>query len=141
MAKKKITIESTGKTAAYAAVGRRKRAVAKVRFYIGAGENTINGKPAVQACQTVLQKKKTMLPLTLAGLTDQYHYSAKVVGGGVNGQIDAVMHAVARSIGKMSEALNTTMSQNGLLTRDPREKERKKYYRVRARKMPQFAKR
>lgn len=133
--------EVASKTAAYAAVGRRKRAVARVRLYVGKGDNLINGKAAQDYCHTINQKKKLAKPLSLAGLTEEYHYSAKVIGGGINGQIDAVVHAVARSVAKMSDSLHATMAQNGLLTRDPREKERKKIYRVRARKMPQFAKR
>ena len=137
----KIEDNTVQKTASQLAVGRRKRAVARVRVYVGKGESTINGKLANDYTQTINQKKKLALPWILAGLTDNYHYSAKVVGGGINAQIGAVVHASARCIAQMSESLHSTMAQNSLLTRDPREKERKKIYHVRARKMPQFSKR
>jgi len=133
--------EENQTSAAYAAVGRRKRAVARVRLHIGEGENMINSKPAPDFCHTINQKKKLVVPFTVAGLTGKYYFTAKAVGGGINGQVDAVVHAISRCIAQMSESMHTTMSQNGLLKRDPREKERKKIYRVRARKMPQFSKR
>lgn len=132
---------STDKPIAYFAVGRRKRSIARIRMYLGEGENSINGKPAIEYCQTLDEKKKLAQPLIASGLNEKYHYSAKVIGGGIAGQIGAVTHGVARCIAKMSEGLHSTMAQNGLLSRDPREKERKKYYHVRARKMPQFSKR
>ena len=127
--------------AEYASVGRRKRSVARVRVYAGVGENIINGKNDQLACHTINHKNKLANPWILGGLNGKYYYSAKVVGGGVSSQIDAVVHAVARCIAKMSDSLHSTMAQNSLLTRDPREKERKKIYHVRARKMPQFSKR
>ena len=101
----------------------------------------IKPKPILTLQVMINQKKKLALPFSLTGLTGTYHYSAKVVGGGPNSQIDAVVHGLARTVAKLSESMHSTMAQNGLLTRDPREKERKKIYRVRARKMPQFAKR
>ncbi|MEI7603718.1 MAG: 30S ribosomal protein S9 [bacterium] len=141
----KTTVKTTNETnqaaVVKAAVGRRKRAVARVRMYLGEGESLINGKPANDFCHTVNQKKQIANPLIVSGLTEKYYYSAKVVGGGINGQVGAVAHGISRCIAELSDSLRTTMSQNGLLRRDPREKERKKIYRVRARKMPQFAKR
>jgi small subunit ribosomal protein S9 len=132
---------TTGQAVLYVGVGRRKRSVARVRVYAGESENLINGKLAADYTQTLEQKKKLIVPFTLSGLTGKYFYTAKVIGGGPNSQIEAVIHGVSRAIAKMSDSLKATMSQNGLLTRDPREKERKKIYHVRARKMPQFSKR
>ena len=141
----KNTIQKTEvnqtKSIAYFAVGRRKRAIARIRFYAGAGDNLINGISSLKYCQTLNQKKVLVVPMKISGLNDQYHWSAKVVGGGIAGQIGAVVHGVSRCIAKMSDTMRTTMSQNGLLLRDPREVERKKIYKVKARKMPQFAKR
>ena len=137
----KIEDNTTQNTAAHFAVGRRKRAIARVRVYVGEGNSTINGKSTADYSQTINQKKQLAFPWITSGLAGKYYFTAKVIGGGINSQIGAVTHGVSRCIAQMSEALHSTMAQNSLLTRDPREKERKKIYHVRARKMPQFSKR
>jgi small subunit ribosomal protein S9 len=123
------------------AVGRRKRAVARVRMYAGSGDILINGKKLNEYLTTETQIKEFMMPLNLAGMTEGHYFTAKVIGGGPSGQMEAVRLGIAKCISKVNEDLKKAMRQNGLLTRDPREKERKKIYHVGARKSPQFSKR
>lgn len=123
------------------AIGRRKRAVARVRFYAGKGESKVNGVKLEKYVVSDFQLKDFLKPLELAGLTEDHYFTAKVIGGGVSGQIEAVKHGLARCIAKINEDLKKSMRSGGYLTRDPREKERKKVYHVGARKSPQFSKR
>ncbi|MGI6103103.1 MAG: 30S ribosomal protein S9 [Patescibacteria group bacterium] len=123
------------KTSYVAAVGRRKRAVARVRLTTGTGKVTINGKE-IAAEQPVVRQ-----PLTLAGVADKVDVSAKVLGGGVNGQLEAVRHGIARALVAYQADFKSALKKAGLLTRDPREKERKKPGLKRARRAPQWAKR
>ncbi len=123
------------------AIGRRKRAVARVRMFNGKGEILINDKPVKEYVSSEAQLKEFMKPLELAGMTDGHYFTAKVIGGGMSGQIEAVRLGIARCVSKVNEDLKKTMKTAGLLTRDPREKERKKVYHLGARKGPQFSKR
>lgn len=123
------------------AVGRRKRAVARVRMYAGKGEVVINDKPIQKIITNPVRLKEFMQPIVSAGVNDTQMFTAKVVGGGSNGQLEAVRMGIARCIAKINDDLKRTMRQGGHLTRDPREKERKKVYHVRARKSPQYSKR
>lgn len=133
---KKVTVE-----ALQYAVGRRKRSIARVRMVAGKGEITINGKPAKAYTGSEAQLKEFLKPLVVAGMTDTHDFVATVIGGGVTGQLGAVQLGVARCIAKINDDLKKSMRQNSLITRDPREKERKKVYRIGARKAPQFSKR
>lgn len=123
------------------AVGRRKRSVARVRMYEGNGEIIINDKPIEEYAPTKAKLTEVLKPLELSGVREGHKFTVKVVGGGITGQLDATKHGIARVIAKMNEDLKKTMKQGGFLTRDPREKERKKVYHVRARKSPQYSKR
>lgn len=121
--------------------GRRKNAVARVRLVAGSGKITVNGKPAEQyfprlALQTILQQ-----PFTAANTAGRYDIVATVVGGGIAGQAGAVRHGIARALARSDESLRSPLHKDGLLTRDPRMKERKKYGRKRARKGFQYSKR
>lgn len=122
--------------------GRRKTAVARVRLYPGTGTVTVNGKTIVEYFGgRQLHELVVMQPLRLTGKTGQYNVSVKVVGGGTSGQAGAVRHGIARALIQADEALRPALKKNGLLTRDPRMKERKKPGLKRARKAPQYTKR
>lgn len=123
-------------------LGRRKSATARARLVNGKGNVTINGKPAAE----YLSANTTMLaqltdPLALIGKQQEFDISLVVSGGGLNGQIDASRLAIAKAISVMNEDLRGTFKKAGLLKRDPREKERKKYGLKGARKKEQFSKR
>ncbi len=123
-------------------LGRRKSATARARLTSGKGNITINGKPAVE----YLSANNTMLaqltdPLALIGKQQEFDISLVVSGGGLNGQIDASRLAIAKAVSTMNEDLRSTFKKAGLLKRDPREKERKKYGLKGARKKEQFSKR
>ncbi|HET6947101.1 MAG TPA: 30S ribosomal protein S9 [bacterium] len=121
--------------------GRRKNAVARVRLVAGSGKITVNGKPVEeyfprQALQTILQQ-----PFTVADTQGRYDIVATVTGGGIAGQAGAVRHGIARALARSDESLKSPLHKEGLLTRDPRMKERKKYGHKRARKGFQYSKR
>ena len=121
--------------------GRRKEAIATVRLYPGKGEIFVGDKPAAEyfnndALVTVVEQ-----PLKLAGQEQKLRVSLHVQGGGKRGQADAARLAIARALNVMSDDLRPTLKKAGFLTRDPREKERKKYGLKRARKASQFSKR
>ena len=121
--------------------GRRKRAVARVRMTLGQGVITVNNKavddyfPRASLVQIVRQ------PLDVTQSLTRFNVNVKCEGGGVSGQAGAVRHGIARALLQMDESLREPLRRNGLLTRDPREKESKKYGRKRARKRFQFSKR
>jgi small subunit ribosomal protein S9 len=123
------------------ATGRRKRAVARVSLSLGQGVITVNGKPVddyfprPQLIQIVRQ------PLEATQSGGRFDVRVKAEGGGVTGQAGAVRHGIARALVSVDETLKETLRRNGLLTRDPREKESKKYGRKRARKRFQYSKR
>jgi small subunit ribosomal protein S9 len=124
-----------------AATGRRKRAVARVRLALGTGEIKINDKPieAYLGRQSLLQIVRQ--PLELTNSTSRFNVSVTAHGGGLAGQAGAIRHGIARALVGMDESLRPLLRRAGLLTRDPREKESKKYGRARARKRFQFSKR
>lgn len=108
-------------------VGRRKEAVARVRLLSGKGEITINGKPVAEYFLGPIFEKKYQRPLDLTSITGKYAISAKVMGGGVISQLDAVVHGISRAIAKIDPKFRTILKKEGLLTRDARVKERRKY--------------
>ena len=134
-------MEQTQEKHAYYAVGRRKTSAARVRLFRGKGESLINGKTVEASSRNKTDIKEILTPFTVSGTGETYYFTAKVVGGGQHSQLTAVTHGVARCLAQISDEMHKTMAVNKLLTRDPRAKERKKIYRVRARKMPQFSKR
>ncbi len=124
------------------ALGRRKSATARVRLTKGKGIMTINGKPALDYVSgskyllNILEK-----PFTVLEQNNKYDISAKVLGGGLTGQIEAIQLGIAKALAVMSEDLKPTLRRAELLGRDPREKERKKFGLKGARKKRQFTKR
>jgi small subunit ribosomal protein S9 len=125
----------------FGGTGRRKRAVARVKLSLGQGVITINEKPVDDYFPrpSLLQIVRQALDVTAT--TSRFDVSVKTQGGGVAGQAGAVRHGIARALVDMDESLREPLRKNGLLTRDPREKESKKYGRKRARKRFQFSKR
>lgn len=125
----------------FRAVGRRKAAIARVQITPGAGEMVVNGKPVSDHFPTLTLQKTASEPLTVVGADGRFSVMAKVVGGGVAGQADAVSHGLARALCGANIEFKPLLRKAGLLTRDPRVKERKKYGLKRARKAPQYTKR
>lgn len=123
------------------AVGRRKTAAARVRIMPGKGEVTINNKPLAVYFPLKLWQDKVMAPLVVAGRAGQLDVTVRVLGGGVNGQAEAVRHGIARALVKWNIDLKPALRAEGYLTRDPRAKERKKPGLRKARRGHQWRKR
>ena len=122
--------------------GRRKSSIARVRLTEGKGKITINGKDIEEYFGEETLKVIVRQPLTVTDTLSKYDVVAKVTGGGFAGQAGAVRHGIARALNEANrEEYRATLKQNGFLTRDPREKERKKYGLKKARRAPQFSKR
>lgn len=125
----------------YEAVGRRKRAVARVRLYPGDGQVIINEKELGEYFGRPQDRHGVLAPLQLTERENAFNLSVVVKGGGITGQADAIRHGVARALLEVDPGLRRTLRRAGFLTRDPREKERKKPGLKRARKAPQYTKR
>jgi small subunit ribosomal protein S9 len=123
------------------AAGRRKSAIARVRIQPGGGQVTINEKGSLAYLGQKRLDQVVMRPLRLTENQRRLDVSVKVKGGGVAGQAGAIAHAVARALAGFDPELRPRLKQEGLLTRDARVKERKKYGLKRARKAPQYTKR
>ena len=126
----------------FSSVGRRKTAVARVRLIPGGnGTILINGRPYAEYLTRATHQGIVTQPLRVTESLDKFNVVAKVSGGGLTGWAGAVSHAIARALVRSDEELRKTLRRFGLLTRDPRVKERKKYGLKRARKAPQYTKR
>lgn len=125
----------------FAGVGRRKTSVARVRLVPGTGEIVVNGQPADTYFGAAAFAAAVREPFRAVNQVGQYNVDAKVVGGGLAGQAGAVSHGIARALVAADETLKPTLRKAGLITRDARMKERKKYGLKRARKAPQYTKR
>jgi small subunit ribosomal protein S9 len=125
----------------YNATGRRKTSVARVTLAPGNGQITVNDKPADVYFPRETLRMVIRQPIDLAGITGKYDVQVKVAGGGLSGQAGAVRHGIARAIVDMNSDFRLRLKKEGFLTRDPREKERKKYGQKGARKRFQFSKR
>ena len=124
-----------------AATGRRKEAVCRAKITPGSGTWTINGRPLEDFFPSMSHRMTVSEPLRLTRLEGQYDITAKVTGGGVSGQAGALRQAIARALVDLDPDLRPTLKRAGLLTRDAREKERRKYGLKKARKAPQYSKR
>lgn len=123
-------------------LGRRKSSTARARLYKGKGEITINNKKAVEYfCENQAMSQELNQPLALIGKEKDYDISILVEGGGLAGQVDAIKLAISKAISVMNDDLRSTLKKAGLLKRDPREVETKKYGLRKARKREQFSKR
>jgi small subunit ribosomal protein S9 len=121
--------------------GRRKTAVARVRLATGSGKITVNRRTFENYFPLETLRAVVMQPLTVAGALEKFDVRVNVAGGGPNGQADAVRHGISRALIKFDAALRPPLKAEGLLTRDPRMRERKKYGQPGARKRFQFSKR
>ena len=122
-------------------IGRRKTAVARVYLSKGKGEITVNKKPLEVYFAPATLQYKVNQPFAITETSGQYNLSASVVGGGPNGQAEAVRLAIARALCSIDEEHRLVLKPEGLLTRDPRMVERKKFGQKKARKKFQFSKR
>ena len=129
------------KTIEFLGTGRRKTAVARVRLASGSGKITVNGRAFDNYFTLETLRSQATLPLTITGTVEKFDVRVNVSGGGPNGQADAVRHGIARALLKFDAALRPSLKAEGLLTRDPRMRERKKYGQPGARKRFQFSKR
>ena len=121
--------------------GRRKEAVARARLREGTGQVKINGRPFEIYFPTAAQRMVVSEPLRVAEVAEAYDIEASIHGGGVTGQAGALRMAIARSLAELDPEKRVILKKAGLLTRDPRKKESKKYGLVKARKAKQFTKR
>jgi small subunit ribosomal protein S9 len=121
--------------------GRRKSSVARVRLSRGAGAMTVNKRPFEKYFLTEDDRQSALAPLHATKALGRYDILVNASGGGMGGQAGAMKLGIARALKKIEPALETILRSNGLLTRDPRMKERKKYGLKRARKAPQYTKR
>ena len=128
-------------TTEFLGTGRRKTAIARVRLASGSGKITVNGRALENYFLVDTQRMHMMQPLVATDTASKYDVRVNVVGGGPNGQAGAVRHGIARALIEADANLRPTLKAQGLLTRDPRMKERKKYGQPGARKRFQFSKR
>ena len=125
----------------YQAVGRRKKAIARVRLIPGEGKIVINGRDIDNYFGLETLKMTVRQPLALTALEGRYDVLVNVYGGGLSGQAGAIRHGISRALVKADPELRPAVKKAGFLTRDPRMKERKKYGLKAARRAPQFSKR
>ena len=123
------------------ATGRRKRATARVRMSLGTGKYKINGEDFDKYFTTEALRGYVNQPLNVSGAIGRVDIAANIVGGGKVGQAGALRHGISRALLKYDESLRPVLKDSGMLTRDPREKERKKSGQPGARKRFQFSKR
>ena len=122
-------------------LGRRKKAIARVRIKPGAGAFIVNGKPLEEFFSTEACQRSARRPLLASETEGTYDVFCNVGGGGITGQSDAVSLGLARALKSINPVFDEAFRENGLLTRDARAKERKKYGRRGARRGFQFSKR
>nr|QCI08031.1 ribosomal protein S9 [Plumaria plumosa] len=126
----------------YSGTGRRKSSIARVRLIPGSGKLIINGLPGESYLQfSANYLRISYAPLTLLGLNKEYDIYVKTEGGGLTGQANAIKLALARALCNINPENRTALKSEGLLSRDSRIKERKKYGLRKARKAPQYSKR
>jgi small subunit ribosomal protein S9 len=121
--------------------GRRKTAVARVRLLPGSGTIVINERTLLEYFPRDTSRMRILEPFEVTSTTGQYDILASVEGGGTAAQADALRHGISRALVKVSEEMRPTLRKSGMLTRDSREVERKKYGHHKARKRPQYSKR
>ncbi len=123
-------------------IGRRKTATSRVRIYAGDKANMVNGVAVDTYFSSMPAAIESVIkPLRVTDLEGKFYFSAKVSGGGLASQADSISLGLARAIYSMDEMLKSPLRKTGLVTRDPRAVERKKYHHIKARKKPQFSKR
>ena len=121
--------------------GRRKEAIARVRIVPGTGQFSLNGRPLKDYFPRPALQMVVTEPLRLTNTSDRYDVVASIIGGGISGQAGALRHGISRALIEADPTLRTDLKRKGLLTRDARVKERRKYGLRKARKAPQYSKR
>ncbi|HEY8445431.1 MAG TPA: 30S ribosomal protein S9 [Bacilli bacterium] len=125
----------------YYGTGRRKSSVAKVRLIPGTGVITINGRNFVDYIPSAAVRLDVLQPLNLTENATSFDVLVDVSGGGISGQAGAIRHGITRALLEVNPDYRPILKKAGLITRDPRAKERKKYGLKKARRAPQFSKR
>ncbi|MBN1197956.1 MAG: 30S ribosomal protein S9 [Bacteroidales bacterium] len=123
------------------AIGRRKTAIARIYVQDGQGVITVNGRDFTEYFPTSILQYKATEPLSVTETMGKYDVKVNLDGGGVKGQSEAMAHALARALCKINEEMRPALKAKGLLRRDPRMVERKKFGQKKARKRFQFSKR
>ncbi len=123
------------------ATGRRKSSVARVRLYDGSGQFSLNGRSLDKYFPDMALRLRVVEPLKLVDMEGRYDVHATLEGGGSTGQSDALRLGIARALVEVDSDLRATLKKEGMLTRDARRVERKKYGLRKARRAPQFTKR
>ncbi len=123
------------------ATGRRKESVCRARLMPGTGRFEINGRPIEDYFPSARQRMIITEPLRLTETQNRYDIIAKIEGGGISGQAGALRHAISKALVDLDADLRPALKKAGFLTRDAREKERRKYGLKKARKAPQYSKR
>jgi small subunit ribosomal protein S9 len=136
-----MATKTTNTLVEFLGTGRRKTAVARVRLATGSGKITVNRRAFENYFPLETLRATVMQPLTVVGALEKFDVRVNVAGGGPNGQADAVRHGISRALIKFDANLRPPLKAEGLLTRDPRMRERKKYGQPGARKRFQFSKR
>ena len=122
-------------------VGRRKTSVVRVHLADGTGSMLLNGRPLEEYFSSMAQRLRILEPMRVAGYDGRYDVAATLEGGGLNGQTDALRLAIARALIEIHPETRRTLKRAGMLTRDARAVERKKYGLRKARRAPQYTKR
>ena len=125
----------------YYGTGRRKSSVARVRLVPGTGRIIINNREFADYIPSAAVRLDVLQPLTLTNTTTSYDVLVNVCGGGIVGQAGAIRHGMSRALLEVNPEFRAVLKKAGMLTRDPRAKERKKYGLKGARRAPQFSKR
>ncbi len=127
--------------AVYQATGRRKSSIARVRLIPGTGKFEVNGRNFVEYIPSAAVRLDVLQPITITGVGTQYDILVNVCGGGISGQAGAIRLGIARALMLVNPDFRGPLKKAGLVTRDPRSIERKKYGLKKARRAPQFSKR
>jgi small subunit ribosomal protein S9 len=125
----------------YQAIGRRKESTAVVHLFGGKVESTVNDVSVSKYFPTGASQARLVLPFRATETEGKFYFVANAAGGGKTGQLDSVVLGISRALVLFDEKLRKPLRDAGLMTRDPREKERKKYFLKKARKRPQYSKR
>ena len=125
----------------YYGTGRRKSSVARVYLVPGSGKITINNRAFTDYIPSAAIRLDVLQPLNMTNTQSSYDVNVNVCGGGISGQAGAIRHGISRALLNVNPEFRSELKKNGMLTRDPRCKERKKYGLKGARRSPQFSKR
>ena len=122
-------------------VGRRKTSTVRVRIYEGTGTMSLNDRPLEDYFASMAQRLRILEPIRTAGMDGRYDIAATLEGGGLNGQTDALRLGIARALCEVNPEVRRVLKKAGMLSRDARAVERKKYGLRKARRAPQYTKR